>query len=129
MPMLRWRGGTSTPRSGAETMVPPMRDRAGARMLEPGDAAQRRRLAAAGGAEQHDDLAGGDVEAHIVDGRPCRSRRPCAAAATRNSADMLAISTSAAPLGSLAIAVGLVPFLHPFGVELLVLLEIRAPTP
>ena len=39
-------------------------------MLEPGDAAQRRGLAAAGRPEQHHDLAGRHGEAHAVDGRP-----------------------------------------------------------
>ena len=41
-------------------------------VLEAGDEAQRRRLAAAAGAEQRDRLAGADGEAHPVDrrGRP-----------------------------------------------------------
>ena len=39
-------------------------------MLEPGDAAQRRGLAAAGGPEQHHDLAGRHGKADAVDRRP-----------------------------------------------------------
>jgi hypothetical protein len=39
-------------------------------MLEPGDAAQRRGLAAAGGAEQHHDLAGRHGKADAVDRGP-----------------------------------------------------------
>jgi hypothetical protein len=41
-------------------------------MLETGDAAQRRGLAAAGGAEQHYDLASRHVKADAVHGRPTR---------------------------------------------------------
>jgi hypothetical protein len=37
-------------------------------VLQAGDAAQRRGLAAARGAEQDDDLTRGYVEAHVVDG-------------------------------------------------------------
>ena len=44
-------------------------------ILEAGDEAQRRRLAAAAGPEQRDRLAGADAEAHIVDrGRSRRTR-------------------------------------------------------
>ena len=39
------------------------------RALQPGDHAQGRRLAAARGAEQADDLAGGDRQVDVVDGR------------------------------------------------------------
>src|SRR6266404_7287981 len=39
-------------------------------MLEPCDAAQGRGLAAAGGSEQHDDLACRHGKAYAVDGRP-----------------------------------------------------------
>jgi hypothetical protein len=42
----------------------PGRDR-----FEPGDQAKRRRLAAAGRAEQGDEAAGGDDEAHVAHGR------------------------------------------------------------
>ena len=70
MPMLRCRGGTSTPRSGAETTSPPIEIVAAGRMLEAGDAAQGRGLAAAGRAEQHHDLAGRHGEADVVDRRP-----------------------------------------------------------
>src|SRR5947209_10649524 len=45
------------------------RDRAGGRLLQAGNAAQRRGLAATGRPEQHDDLAGRDAEADIVDRR------------------------------------------------------------
>ena len=43
-------------------------DLAGFRPLQPGEAAQRRGLAAAGGAEQRDQLAGPDADADAVDG-------------------------------------------------------------
>ena len=54
---------------GDDTTRPPMLMRAGGRMLEAGDAAQRRGLAAAGRPEQHHDLAGRHV-------RSSRRRRP-----------------------------------------------------
>jgi len=44
------------------------RDAAAGRMLEAGDTAERRGLAAARGAQQHDDLAGRHVEVHPVHG-------------------------------------------------------------
>ena len=50
--------------------APANADAPGRGMLEPRDAAQRRGLAAAGGAEQHDDLAGRHVKAHPVHGGP-----------------------------------------------------------
>ena len=43
-------------------------DVAGRRLLEAGDHAQQRRLAAAGGAEQGHQLAGADFERHVLDG-------------------------------------------------------------
>ena len=70
MPMSRRRGGTRMPRSGDDTTLPGDADLARGRMLEPGDAAQGRGLAAAGGAEQHHDLAGRHGEADAVDRRP-----------------------------------------------------------
>ena len=43
-------------------------------LLEPGEAAEQRRLAAAGGPEEDDELAVGDLEVDVVDGgRPCRT--------------------------------------------------------
>ena len=42
-------------------------DRAARDVLEPGDHAQRRRLAAARGPDQHDELAVFDVEVEVVD--------------------------------------------------------------
>ena len=53
---------------GVEQLRPVERDDTGARPLEPGDASQRRRLAAARRAEQREGLAGGDRERHVVDG-------------------------------------------------------------
>ena len=44
------------------------RDPALGDLLEPGDHAQERRLAAAGGADEDDELAVLDLEAHVVDG-------------------------------------------------------------
>ncbi len=44
------------------------RDRSGGRRLEAGEHAQQRRLAAAGGAEQGEHLALGDVDRDVVDG-------------------------------------------------------------
>ena len=42
-------------------------DLAVADLLEPGDHAQRRRLAAAGGTDEHDELAFADLEVQVVD--------------------------------------------------------------
>ena len=70
MPRSRNRGGTSTPRAGRRHQIPGDADLAAGRMLEPGDAAQRRGLAAAGGTEQHHDLAGRHRKADAVDGGP-----------------------------------------------------------
>ena len=50
-----------------------IRMRPGARLLDAGGKPQQRRLAAAGAAEQADDLAGRDVEGEIA--RPLRRRR------------------------------------------------------
>ena len=61
MPVLRRQGGRYV------TSVPPMRARAAARLDEARDHAQRRGLAAAGGPEQHQELAVGDVERHARD--------------------------------------------------------------
>src|SRR5947209_3071416 len=44
-------------------------DHATSRLLESRDAAQSRGLAAAGRSEQHDDLAGRDAKAYVVDRR------------------------------------------------------------
>ena len=52
---------------GRRDLVAADRDRAAGRLFEAGDAAQGRGLAAAGGPEQHDDLARRDAEAHVVD--------------------------------------------------------------
>ena len=74
MPRLRARGGTSTPGLRIGVHRAANDDAAGCRVLQPGDAAQRRCLAAAGRTEQHDDLAGGDGEGDVVD-RGFRQRR------------------------------------------------------
>ena len=59
MAMPRARGGRSLTRLSADADV------AGARLVEPGDQAQERGLAAARRAEQHEELAVGDVEVDI----------------------------------------------------------------
>ena len=78
MPMLRRRGGTCTPRSGAATLSPPIEIVPRGRLFEAGDAAQGRGLAAAGRPEQHDDLARRDAEAHVVDRGAADQRTACA---------------------------------------------------
>ena len=70
MPSSRKRGGTRMPRSGDDTTLPAMLISPDGRMLQPGDAAQRRGLAAAGGAEQNHDLAGRHGKTDAVDRRP-----------------------------------------------------------
>ena len=60
MPMLRWLGLRST------TSWPSMRITPELGVLEAGDHAQRRGLAAAGGAEEGDELALGDVEVEVA---------------------------------------------------------------
>ena len=62
MPMPRSLGGTKMPRVGVAHGLVGDDDLAGFRPLEPGEAAQRRGLAAAGRAEQRDQLAGADAE-------------------------------------------------------------------
>ncbi len=52
--------------AGAGDRLAMQRDLAGIRPLEAGDQAEQRRLAAAGGAEDGDQLAGADVEVDIV---------------------------------------------------------------
>ena len=49
-------------------------DRARIGPLQPGDQAQRRRLAGPGRPEQHDELAVGDVQVEIVDGHVLAER-------------------------------------------------------
>ena len=61
MPMLRWFGLRLTTSLAVDA------DRAGGRGLEAGDHAQRRGLAAAGGAEEGDELALLDVEVEVAD--------------------------------------------------------------
>ena len=50
------------------TMRPPMSISPRGDGLEPGDHAQQRRLAAAGGADQHAELAVADLEVDALDG-------------------------------------------------------------
>ena len=71
MPILR---GAPAPARRRRAPTPPRRrcDTPGCRMLEAGDAAQRRSLAAARRTEQHHDLARRDVEAYAVDRRAGR---------------------------------------------------------
>ena len=61
MPMLRRCGGTAMKSRPSTVIV------AGRRLLEAGDDAQRRRLAAARGAEHREELAAAHVEADVVD--------------------------------------------------------------
>src|SRR5262249_52292242 len=70
MPILRERGATWTPAGGRRRGAPADADAPGRGMLEARDAAQRRGLAAARGAEQHHDLARRHVKAHSVHGGP-----------------------------------------------------------
>ena len=60
--MSRWRGARSV------TSRPPIEIVPGGDVLEPGDHAQQRRLAAAGRADEDDELAVADPQAHVVDG-------------------------------------------------------------
>ena len=57
MPMSRPIGGTKMPASASNTTGSAIGDAAGVGRLEAGDAAQRRGLAAAGRAEQREELA------------------------------------------------------------------------
>ena len=70
MPSSRCRGATAMPRDGLRHHAAGDADGARGRMLEAGDAAQRRGLAAAGGAEQHHDLAGRHGKADAGDRGP-----------------------------------------------------------
>ena len=45
---------------------PPIEQLAGGHLLEPGDHAQQRRLAAPGRADEHEELAVGDFEMHVA---------------------------------------------------------------
>ena len=78
--MLEDEGDVARRRLDLRDVVAADDDRARVGLLEPGDEAQRRRLAGAGRPEQHDELAVGDREIEVVDGgRPCRKRlvTPC----------------------------------------------------
>src|ERR1700732_2930150 len=126
MPILRLRGGSSTPNSGAETTVPPM-----AIVPEVGcssPATQRSVVVLPQPGGPSSTTISPEPTSKLT---PSTAGRPVAntlrSCATRNSADMLEISALAVPLSSLTVAVGLVPLLHPLGVELLVLLEIGHP--
>ena len=102
---------------GRRYQPPADADAAGRGMFEAGDAPQRGGLAAAGGAEQHHDLAGRHVKAHAVHRRPAgdellaqianveRRRHACAPSYRRPRAET--------PVTSLAIVVGPVPVLDP----------------
>ena len=63
MPILRWLGFSRV------MSLPSIDDRAGGRRLEAGDHAQHRGLAAAGRAEEGDELALLDVEVEVLDDR------------------------------------------------------------
>ena len=68
MPTPRCSGGDVAPVAASVTTSPPMRMRPRSRTLEPGDAAQRGRLAAAARPEQRDEFARPDGETDVVDG-------------------------------------------------------------
>src|SRR6185437_4883781 len=147
MPISRSRGGTSTPCSGAETTAPPMRivpalgcsspaTQRNVVVLPQPDGPSSATISPAATVKLTSSTAGLPVA------KTLRSR------STRNSADIhqplcvlsgngqaAATNLPARPppitlrrsVTSLTIAVSLVPFLHPAGVELLVLFEIRHP--
>ena len=67
MPMLRLSGGRLTCRAASNTVAVAERDRARARRLQPGEAAQRRGLAAPARTEEDEELALLDLEVEVVD--------------------------------------------------------------
>jgi hypothetical protein len=75
--VLEHHGDVAILRAELVDHAPADRDHAGIRLLQAGDCAQQGALAAAGGADQHGELAGRDFE---VDGRARRAwrRRTCA---------------------------------------------------
>ncbi len=66
MPILRWLGGSVVMSAAFDE------DGAGGRALEAGDHAQDRGLAAAGGAEQGDELALVEAQVDALDDLCCR---------------------------------------------------------
>ena len=66
--MSRSFGGTSV------TSRSPMQDAALVDLFEAGEHAQRGGLATAGGADENEELAVGDLEVELVDGGACRAR-------------------------------------------------------
>src|SRR5216683_618523 len=131
MPMLRKRGGTSTPRSGAETTAPPIRIAPALGCSSPAtqrkvvvlpqpDGPSSATISPAATVRLTSSTAGFPVA------KVLRSR------STRNSADInqppLRWQTATGrPAASLPVAVGLVPLFHPARMELLILVEIRNP--
>ena len=71
MPMLRWFGFSRV------TSLPSITDRARGRLLEAGDHAQHRRLAAAGRPEEGDELAALDVEVEVLHDGASGRRTSC----------------------------------------------------
>ena len=67
MPSRRRSGGTKTPRAASLTTLVADADAAAGVLLEARDHAQRRGLAAAGRAEQRDELALADPQVDVVD--------------------------------------------------------------
>ena len=65
---LEHHAGIAPPRRQVRDVAPAEADRAAGRLDEAGDHAQRRRLAAAGGAEQHHELAVRDIESDVAHG-------------------------------------------------------------
>src|SRR6185437_15971741 len=127
MPILRLRGGNRMPCSGAETTAPPMAIVPPLGCSRP--ATQRSVVVLPHPEGPSSTTISPAATAKLTSstaGRPTantlRSR------STRSSADMAQVSALARPmLTSLAIAVGLVPLLHPLRVELLILVEIGHP--
>jgi len=78
MPSSRERGRHEDAARGRRRQLAANLDLATGRVFEARDAAQRRGLAAAGRAEQHDDLACRHGEADAIDRRPGRSQIACA---------------------------------------------------
>src|SRR6185312_924040 len=127
MPILRLRGGNRMPCSGAETTAPPMAmvpllgcsrpaTQRSVVVLPQPEGPSRTTISPAATSKLTSSTAGRPIANTL------RSR------STRSSADIGYVSALARPvLTSLAIAVGLVPLLHPLRMELLVLVEIGHP--
>ena len=114
----RCRARAAAPARRVQAPTPRARrsDAAAGGVFEPGDAAQRRGLAAARGPEQDHDLARRHIEAHAVHGGPAVVNSRLTSPSMRSAV-------------SLTIAVGLVPLVEPGLAQLLELARISAPRP